>query len=240
MYFSFVSTEGDLRAIAEILINEASTTENLKLNFINAYDLQRRTALHYAAESEIPELVELLLEHGANPTETDLQGMSPLHCCAEGNSEEAIQCAKLLLNADDSSKNLPCKSTRHFIQKNSTPLHLAAAEKCWNMLKLLLERGCDLNIVDSEGRTPFHVAVIAGNCRNTVKCVELILTKCTIEQANLKTIERNETVLHLAAEFGHHLVLKSLLESEKIDIWALNNDKQTALHSAALCCKLFF
>jgi ankyrin repeat protein len=79
----------------------------------------------------------------------------------EGNSEEAIKCVKFLLAADESQKNAPCKSTRHFLQRNQTPLHIAAEEKSWNMVRYLLEIGCDCSAVDSDGRTPLHVAVTA-------------------------------------------------------------------------------
>ncbi|KAL4869151.1 ankyrin repeat-containing domain protein [Aspergillus spectabilis] len=46
------------------------------------------TALHFAAEANVPELVELLLEEGASPVEQEIRGATPLHISAScGNYE---------------------------------------------------------------------------------------------------------------------------------------------------------
>jgi ankyrin repeat protein len=65
--------------------------------------------------------------------------------------------------------------------------------------------------------------------------VEQLLSHSDIVVAGSATMEEHETALHLAAEYGHSSVLKVLLDQEKIDVWALNARKQTALHRAAMC-----
>lgn len=65
------------------------------------------TPLHRACYVALPELVELLLTHGARPLERDCDGKTPLHKCVEelsqvGTSQtkkkELEKCAKILIN----------------------------------------------------------------------------------------------------------------------------------------------
>ncbi len=47
------------------------------------------------------------------------------------------------------------------IGKNSTALHVAAWRASHRTVKLLIERGADVNAVDGKGRTPLQLAVRA-------------------------------------------------------------------------------
>jgi len=61
--------------------------------------------LHYAAEGyNHPEVVELLLEHGANPNVRDYDGYTPLHYAVEGCH---VDVARVLLDhgADPTIRN---------------------------------------------------------------------------------------------------------------------------------------
>jgi len=50
----------------------------------NIQDDKGKTALHYAAASKQPTLVELLLDKDADPNVKDEDGCAPLHICCEG------------------------------------------------------------------------------------------------------------------------------------------------------------
>jgi ankyrin repeat protein len=52
------------------------------------------TPLHWAAHSQKPEIVEILLQFGADPNAVDFEGATPLHIAADGQSAEII--AKLI------------------------------------------------------------------------------------------------------------------------------------------------
>jgi len=51
---------------------------------VNLQDEKGKTALHYAASSKQPELIELLQKYGADPNIQDGDGHTPLHIAAKG------------------------------------------------------------------------------------------------------------------------------------------------------------
>jgi ankyrin repeat protein len=52
------------------------------------------TPLHWAAHSQKSEIVEVLLQFGADPNAVDFEGATPLHIAADGQSAEIV--AKLI------------------------------------------------------------------------------------------------------------------------------------------------
>jgi ankyrin repeat protein len=58
-------------------------------NARNQYD---RTALHYAVERNVPRLIELLFDHGAEPNPVDNEGATPLDLALKiGAQPDVIQ-----------------------------------------------------------------------------------------------------------------------------------------------------
>lgn len=72
-----------------------SLLSRTKAGATEPYGSQRRP-LHYASLYKQPNVVKLLLDHGADPNATDKQGWSPLHCVALNGDIEA---ARVLLAA---------------------------------------------------------------------------------------------------------------------------------------------
>ena len=59
---------------------------------INCNDSQGNTALHWAAQRRRPDIVKLLLEHGADPNRRDKLGNSALHDAARSRDSAGISC----------------------------------------------------------------------------------------------------------------------------------------------------
>jgi ankyrin repeat protein len=112
----------------------------------NAYGTKGRTALTAAAFSAQPQVVKLLLEHGANAGTAlmDDTRRTPLYLAVNGQGDEdrAIEVAKLLLDigADINVRVVDYNSTEGW-----TPLLAAMREKRWKLARFLVERGADVN-----------------------------------------------------------------------------------------------
>ncbi len=88
----------------------------------------------------------------------------------------------------------------------STALHEAAQFNQAEKVKLLLEKGADINIANNVGLTPLHVAALAGH----TDMVTLLL----VNKANVKSKDVfGLTPLHCATQYGHVAAMKILIDS---------------------------
>jgi ankyrin repeat protein len=97
-----------------------------------------QTALMWAAARRHPEMMELLISRGA-----DVEARS------------AVRDYQRHIQAEGRPKSL---DTGGF-----TPLLYAARENCRACVKVLLERGADIDLPDPDGVSPLHVAVMNAN-----------------------------------------------------------------------------
>jgi ankyrin repeat protein len=106
-------------------------------------DDKSATPLHAAAESGSPEVVEFLLEHGADLNARDKYGDTPLHYAAAFGHPETV---RLLLErgTDPNIRN----------KYGATPLHYAVWFCNVDAARVLLDYGADPTIRDKDGRTP--------------------------------------------------------------------------------------
>ena len=115
-----------------------------------------------------------------------------------------------------------------------TAVHIAAAFGRLDVVKLLTERGANLDLGDNHGRTPFFLACSNGH----LETARFLLEKMSGAERNSVNTAMNDcrTPLSKAAGRGHVEVVKMLLE--KIDAISTINvqetaQKRTALHWAA-------
>ena len=141
----------------------------------------------------------------------------------------------------------------------STALHIATAEARKEVVKLLVERGANVNAVDTFDHTPLHEAVLKGNVtiiaallavkavNVDAKCkhgmtplllaaragkAEIVKLLCD-RGADLEAKDpRQMTALMWAAASGHTSVVETLVE-QKADAHARDKPGFTALHFAA-------
>ena len=103
---------------------------------VNKCDNDGYTALIYGVENECFEIIQLLLEAGADvnisPNDT---GQSPIICCAVNNS---INIAKLLLNQEQINVN-------EYDKNGCSALLYGVKNGYFEMTKLLIESGADIN-----------------------------------------------------------------------------------------------
>lgn len=134
----FAASFGDIESITFLLERGMN---------VNSSNKEGHTPLYNAVRSTKGKMdvVQLLVERGADPAVKDKQKITLLHAALySGNEDEMLRyllsLKKIDINAQDDS--------------GRTPLHWAVRQKKAKLVKTLLEAGADRNIQDMEGKTP--------------------------------------------------------------------------------------
>ena len=114
-------------------------------------------------------------------------------------------------------------------------LHEAVHYNSLDCVKLLVDKGADVEKMDNSGYTPLQLAV--NSEEDKLSCVEYILShaneKVKDRTVNYKTTNGRNSALHLAAMKGHDKIIQCLLKhGAKVN--EKNKDGNTSLHEAVL------
>ena len=229
----FVNSEKQAKFLLDLGLDAMST---------DAYDV---TPLHHAAQIGNIQLADVLIEHGADVSAKDSAGWTPLVYALNGKNctpdvasyfaQKLRQCGKKKIASDvalhfSRSSEVASvlidfgfdvnKRTRH----RSTPLH-SAIKGDPETVKLLIENGAKIHVVDDSGETPFEIAANSGK----PETLHILLSR------DAKLIEavdsRKRTALHWACEWGNNDCVQFLLDHGS-DIKAVDNRGSNALHIA--------
>jgi ankyrin repeat protein len=143
------AADGDLQLVTRLL--------DLPETMINAQNSDGYSALGYAAPRGFYEIVNLLVERGANIDPTTTGGCTPLlSACREGN----LQITRLLLShgADASAVMTDDISVLYAAIDNDTDENIKLV-----IVELLVGAGADINTKCADGSTPLHTAVAFSN-----------------------------------------------------------------------------
>nr|XP_008101141.1 PREDICTED: ankyrin repeat and death domain-containing protein 1B isoform X1 [Anolis carolinensis] len=197
--------------------NNLDTMERLfkkKVN-INAANILKRTALHFAVAGNHISAVDFLLHHKARVDIADKHGLVPIHLAAwTGNLD--IMRMLIKAGADQKAKNQEGRNVLHFAAQNN---NVRIVDYFIQDLHLL-----DLNTPDEKGRKPFLLAAEWGHVEMVNELISL----------NLSTTQKDKdgnTALHLAAKNGHHEVAEVLLGQWE-DINEFNEEGETPFYLA--------
>ena len=184
------------------------------------------TALYLAVNRDDPEIVELLLSHGADPSGKVDEGNTPLHAAIRASSFRPPHAGVIKLLLDNGA------SVNARNDSGTTPLHRAMDLPYADVVRLLLEAGADVSAVDDDGNTPLHRSVrrTHGQAADADLATELLLEKGAPVAAVNK---EGETPLHIAAVFSSPDSVELLL-AHGADPNATDSSSRTPLHSAAL------
>ncbi|GAW22631.1 hypothetical protein ANO14919_121730 [Xylariales sp. No.14919] len=200
--------EGGNRALVEFLINILGADALYNL------DNNNQTLLHAAAGAGEHDIVELLLDKGANPNPSDDKGQTPLDLA----TDQGV--IKLLL------QTIP---TLGLDEGELGSILLSSAEKGHDgVARILLPRSADPNIVNAKQQTPLHLAALGGHAG----IADLLLAHSEIEPD--KPDNNCRTPLSYAAERGSSEIVRSILrQAPKVDSNSKDNSGQTPLHFSA-------
>eukprot|EP01147_Barroeca_monosierra_P009246 gene9246-1528_t len=165
-------------------------------NKIDVTDWEHRTPLFWAIANDLITMVQFFLKAGADPNHIDITGRNALHVAVARRSITAV---KLLLdykvkkNIQDSAKQ--------------TPLLLAVEHSLNDIIYSLLDAGADASMLDFQGRTILHAAIMTGN----VETLDIALQ--AFGEAINYADQYGETPLHYASNFGFLESINELLRN---------------------------
>jgi ankyrin repeat protein len=166
--------------------------------------------LSAAVENENPELVEILLQAGADPNLSGSASTTPLHLAAQHESAEIVAA---LLNAG--------AEVDPTVFMSGSPLNLGAGD--FEVLKLLLEAGADPN--GHSARSPLQTALREGN----IDGARLLLTYGADPDGGAK--KDASKPIYMAAAAGREELFFDLFERGSVLDWA-SKDAQNLLIGA--------
>ncbi|XP_031426376.1 tankyrase, TRF1-interacting ankyrin-related ADP-ribose polymerase b [Clupea harengus] len=210
---------------------------------VNAKDMAGRksTPLHFAAGFGRKDVVEHLLQTGANVHSRDDGGLIPLHnACSFGHAE--VVSLLLCQGADPNARD----------NWNYTPLHEAAIKGKIDVCIVLLQHGADPNIRNTDGKSaldladPSAKAVLTGEYKkdelleaarsgNEEKLMALLTplnVNCHASDGRKSTSQKMlSTPLHLAAGYNRVRIVQLLLQYGA-DVHAKDKGGLVPLHNA--------
>ncbi|XP_077453890.1 B-cell lymphoma 3 protein homolog [Stigmatopora argus] len=155
---------------------------------LDVYNNLRQTPLHLAVITQQVSMVEALLRAGSDPSVLDRNGQTALHLCCEYNHPECLHA--VLLSPSSAvcldMKNFQGLSSLHLavlhahinlvsmllgagadinamdIKSGQNPLILAVESNNVEMVKFLIENGCDVNRSSYSANTALHSACARG------------------------------------------------------------------------------
>ena len=214
--------QGNVAKIQQILYNFM-----IDINHLTAAGPWNDSFLMRAAENGQKDVVQLLLDNGADPNTVGKHSLTALHGAALMGYEDVVKIlleggaetdtatnsgwTPLLYASKKGNKNvvellLDRGAVPNMANYAGAPLHLAMDYTdvgYTDVVRLLLDRGADPNMADQNGWTPLHIAASMGN----IDRVQLLLER----GAQLNTVKQDGlTPLHLATVWGHENVANML------------------------------
>ncbi|XP_046585263.1 putative ankyrin repeat protein RF_0381 [Haliotis rubra] len=107
----------------------------------------------YAAKKGNKKVVDLLVSKGCNLSIVDNLGGNILHVACLGDNEDIVK--------DVLSRGIADIDSRE--DQGRTPVMYATENGNKKVVDLLVNKGCNLSVVDDPGRNVLHVACLGGN-----------------------------------------------------------------------------
>ncbi|XP_022101295.1 nuclear factor NF-kappa-B p100 subunit-like isoform X2 [Acanthaster planci] len=167
---------------------------------LDVFNDMQQTPLHIAAITGNPAAARILVEHGANPNETDRNGQTAMHNVCSNPSQGACGTLEAILRYAKVDLQLDKRNYGGF-----TPMHISVINGQYGLTKLLIDHGANVNCPDAKsGWTPLFHAVT----RQDAEHVQILLGGNA--QVNMQSYSGN-TALHVATGRGFSDIVRLLM-----------------------------
>lgn len=224
-----IAAREGLKDVCNALIDQAEKAEKPLVNNLNCKNM---TALHLAVQQNQCEAVELLLKRGAKPNVKDGTSFFPIHYAVENGCYRCCRALAPFYEGDSiltkrqesplmiAARKGHCKTIKeipvekinlnHKDNDGNTALHIAAKKGFDKFLVYLLDLGAAPDTLNSSGWTPLMSAVV----KEKAKCVKVLMERGAA--LNVKSIDKEYNVLHIAASSNSHHCLEHLLKNDEV------------------------
>ncbi|XP_070576603.1 inversin-A-like [Ptychodera flava] len=189
--------------LATIGANKVLVSVLIKYADINGTDLEKHTPVHWATVCGHGDLIEYLIQNGAEPSLPDIHDAYPMHYAAQMCGDTQVQhlglrCLKALLK---NKAAYDCKDNN-----GRQPLLWAASAGSSAACQMLVQEGADVMATDKDMLTALHCAGSRGH----PECVKTLVVDCKSE---VDPKDKNGcTPLFYALTLGHLKCVSLLLE----------------------------
>lgn len=218
-------------AVVQEVLDAFSAQEKSEL--LNAFDDEfGLTPAMFACIYDAPEILALLLNHGALVDVHSKDQAGPALFYAMSNGSNNTKCARLLLEFHANPNTTIFSGSLHYVQ---FLCGLSFLPRNIDLLRLLFDFGANFLVRDACGNTCLHLAVRQGN----VGIVEFLKEMAVIDPN--ETNERGETALHTclrleeilsySASFGRqdHLNMLNVLVTDDISLFLISPENAETL-----------
>uniref|UniRef100_A0A182PJA4 Uncharacterized protein n=1 Tax=Anopheles epiroticus TaxID=199890 RepID=A0A182PJA4_9DIPT len=178
---------------------------------VNYRDMRGETPLHHCFPNDTLEMVQLLVENGANPLLVDKSGMAAMHVALLNSQQHAVgrylfdECVRRNLRNEQGCTVLELDDGNG----HNRLIHTAVMVGRRDIIARLLAHGADVSVVNSFGATAALLA--AGACPYQVhRVVQMLLEQ---DASTIDMIDgNNNTLLHYAARQNSPELLRVVLK----------------------------
>ena len=205
------------------------------ISFLDHKNQWHRTALFDACDQGHPDVVRMLLDHGADYTAANDNDVTPLHVvCWQGRYNGVATILEFASKDGDRARATSMLLNRRN-KWNKTPLMDACEAGRPLISRLLLEHGPDYRFDNGNGSTALHYCV----SHNRIDCVRVLLEYARLHPGGqgfgdfIDQQDRNSgaSALHEAARHGYTDVGRLLLDYKPV-YDSLDSQKRSPLHYA--------
>ncbi|KAI1029421.1 hypothetical protein LB504_010700 [Fusarium proliferatum] len=168
----------------------------------NSFNAEEAEKSHDFPRSDYHQILELLLQSGADANASDVRGHTALYMASYYGFTDVME----ILIKNGAYMDIKSAS-------GETPLHYGSRRGHFAATQLLLQTGADIGSKDNCGRTPLHHACRSGN---------LEVVKLIIGSSQTQTLDEADhwgsTPLSLAARIGSVGIVKALLDTGTVEI----------------------
>ncbi|KAE8417808.1 hypothetical protein BDV36DRAFT_283421 [Aspergillus pseudocaelatus] len=215
-YHSFPRGVTGLHLAAYFGIEEAVKTLLQKQAKPDASDSYDRTPLSYASQNGHSTITKLFLERGVDADSLGINGLTPLLLALlyghTAIAEQLLATGRTNPDSKDNSGRTPLLIAARGGHKSITSLSLAAENGHEAIVRLLLEKGADLECKDSKyGQTPLSLAAENGH-----EVVVKLLLGIGKAKPDVKD-NCGRTPLFYATKYGYGSIVTAILTSSIVD-----------------------